>query len=275
MMSTVSNNKRYQILLTNDDGIQSPGLWAAADALSELGYVWVVAPRSQSSGAGRSMPSISDGHIEERRLTIGKQEWDTFAVGGSPAQAVLHGVLEILPQKPDLVVSGINYGENPGTDIAVSGTVGGAMEGAACGVPSIAASLQIDNVNVEYKRYSREIDFSTAAYFTQYFARLMLEKRFPPEAQFIKLDVPYVATPQTSWRLTRLAHYRYFQPVVYRKGDWSSDASIEGVVDVKPGDVPPDTDVYALVVDHVVSVTPLDLDMTARVDFGELDKKLR
>jgi 5'-nucleotidase len=274
-MNAVSNNKRYQILLTNDDGIESPGLWAAAHALSELGYVWVVAPRDQSSGAGRSMPTISDGHIEERRLTIGKQEWDTFAVGGTPAQAVLHGVLEIMPQKPDLVVSGINYGENPGTDLAISGTVGGAMEGAACGVPSIAASLQIDNVNVEYKRYSREIDFSTAAYFTQYFARLLLEKRFPPEAQFIKLDVPYVATPQTPWRLTRLAHYRYFNPMVYRKGDWSTDATIEGIVDVKPGDVAPDTDVYALVVDHVVSVTPLDLDMTARVDFSELDKKLR
>ena len=75
--------------------------------------------------------------------------------------------------------------------------------------------------------------------------------------------------------LTRLARYRYFQPAVQRKGDWSSDASIEGIVDVKPGDVPADTDVYALAVDHVVSVTPLDLDMTARVDFAELDKKLR
>ena len=274
-MDATTNNKRYQILLINDDGIQSPGLWAAAEALSELGYVWVVAPRPQSSGAGRSMPSISDGHIEERKLTIGKQEWDTFAVGGSPAQAVLHAISEILPQKPDLVVSGINYGENPGTDIAVSGTVGGAMEGAAYGIPSIAASLQIANVNVEYRRYSREIDFSTAAYFTQLFARLMLEKRFPPEAQFIKVDVPYIATPQTPWRLTRLARYRYFQPAVQRKGDWSSDASIEGIVDVKPGDVPADTDVYALAVDHVVSVTPLDLDMTARVDFAELDKKLR
>ena len=274
-MDATTNNKRYQILLINDDGIQSPGLWAAAEALSELGYVWVVAPRAQSSGAGRSMPSISDGHIEERKLTIGKQEWDTYAVGGSPAQAVLHAISEILPQKPDLVVSGINYGENPGTDIAVSGTVGGAMEGAAYGIPSIAASLQIANVNVEYRRYSREIDFSTAAYFTQLFARLMLEKRFPPEAQFIKVDVPYIATPQTPWRLTRLARYRYFQPAVQRKGDWSSDASIEGIVDVKPGDVPADTDVYALAVDHVVSVTPLDLDMTARVDFAELDKKLR
>ena len=64
----------YQILLTNDDGIKSPGLWAAAEALSKLGFVTVVAPREQSSGMGRSLPITSDGIIQEERLQIKGQD---------------------------------------------------------------------------------------------------------------------------------------------------------------------------------------------------------
>jgi len=79
---------KKQILLTNDDGIRSPGLWAAAEALSELGYVTVAAPREQSSGMGRSLPSTSDGIINMEKVQVNGQEWTVYAVGGSPAQAV-------------------------------------------------------------------------------------------------------------------------------------------------------------------------------------------
>ena len=68
------------------------------------------------------------------------KEWDVFAVGGSPSQSVAHGILEIVPQKPDLVVAGINYGENFGTDITYSGTVGAAIEAASLGIPGLAMS---------------------------------------------------------------------------------------------------------------------------------------
>ncbi len=136
--------EKYQILLTNDDGIQSPGLWAAAEALSTLGYVTVAAPRDQSSGMGRSLPGTSDGIIQPETLVVHGQSWTVYAVGGSPAQAVLHAILEIMPQKPDLVVSGINYGENIGTGITVSGTVGAAMEGAALGYKALAVSLETE-----------------------------------------------------------------------------------------------------------------------------------
>ena len=112
-------NKRPQILLTNDDGIRSPGLWAAAASLSSLGYVTVTAPRYQSSGMGRSLPSTSDGIIQEEQVRVNGQVWSVFAVGGSPAQAVLHGALEVMKQKPDLVVSGINYGENVGSGVTI------------------------------------------------------------------------------------------------------------------------------------------------------------
>ena len=77
-------DKPYQILLTNDDGIQSPGLWAAAGALSELGYVNVVAPRDQFSGAGRSLPSTSDGIITPLQMQVNGKNWTVYSVGGTP-----------------------------------------------------------------------------------------------------------------------------------------------------------------------------------------------
>ena len=132
------------ILLTNDDGIRSPGLWAAASELSKIGYVTVAAPREQSTGMGRSLPSTSDGVIKKEQVQVNGQEWTVYAVGGSPAQAVLHAVLEIVPHKPDLVVSGINYGENVGLGITISGTVGAAMEATSLGFPEMAVSLQTE-----------------------------------------------------------------------------------------------------------------------------------
>src|SRR5512136_339968 len=154
-------DKPIQILLTNDDGIQSPGLWAAAGALSDLGYVHVVAPRDQFSGAGRSLPSTSDGIISPQHMQVNGKLWTVYSVGGTPAQAVLHAICEILPEPPDLIVSGINYGENLGVGITVSGTVGAAMEGASNGIPSLAVSLETDES--DHLSYSTKIDFSAAA----------------------------------------------------------------------------------------------------------------
>lgn len=269
------NDKKYQILLTNDDGIESPGLWAAARALSEIGYVTVAAPREQSSGAGRSMPPSADGRIEKRTLQIGEEHWEVYAVGGTPALAVVFGVLQIMVVQPDLIVSGINYGENPGTDITISGTVGAAMEGAAFGIPSIAVSLQLANVNAEYLKYSRSIDFSTAGHFTQIIARKLLEKQFPHEVDLVKIDVPLTATPQTEWKLTRLSHRRYFIPVIEQVGSESQSGVIGSRYDVKMGDDSPDTDIQTLLIQHKVAVTPLSLDMTARVDLADLESKLK
>jgi 5'-nucleotidase len=83
----MSDANRPLILLTNDDGIRSPGLWAAAEALSAVGYVTVAAPREQSTGMGRSMPTTSDGAIHEEQVSVGGKTWTVYAVGGTPAQA--------------------------------------------------------------------------------------------------------------------------------------------------------------------------------------------
>lgn len=260
---------KCQILLTNDDGIKSPGLWAAAAALSELGYVTVVAPRDQSSGMGRSLPITSDGIIKEEKLEIKGQEWPVYAVGGTPAQAVLHGILEIMPQKPDIVVSGINYGSNLGTGITISGTVGAAMEAAALGYRALAVSLE--TAPDLHLTYSKDVEFFVAAHFTLQFARFLLEKPSFPDVDLLKVDVPDDATIATPWHLTRLAKQRYYDPVAPERKSWSVPGTMGYKEAPEPEDEASDSDVYVLRKKRLVSVTPISLDMTSRVDFTELE----
>ncbi len=268
----MSQSSKKQILLTNDDGIDSPGLWAAAEALSETGYVTVAAPSEHYSASGRSISRSATGQIKLQKLTVKGQEWDVYSVGGSPAQTVLHAIMEIMPQKPDLVVSGINYGENIGTDITRSGTVGAAFEGASSGIPSLASSVQI--LQKDWDSYHLDVDFSVAAYFTQYFANLILQKDLPGDVDVLNLSVPVNATPQTPWRITRLARSRYYDPRITRPGSWDEHATLTAQPYIADS-LPHDTDVYTLLVDHLVSLTPLSIDMTSRVDLADLNSLLR
>jgi 5'-nucleotidase len=261
------------ILLTNDDGIQSPGLWAAAEALSPLGYVTVAAPREQCSGCGRSMPPSADGRLHEETVTVRGKEWKVYAVGGSPAQAVQHATLELMPRRPDLVVAGINYGENLTTNITISGTVGAALQGAAMGSPSMAISLEMP---VEYfETYSTEIDFSVAAHFTALFARKLLKEELFEDVDMLKVDVPCDATPQTPWRVTRLSRHPYYIPVVPRRVQLEDTTTVEYEIVLDEKMLESDSDVYTLRVERQVSVTPLSLDLTSRVALAELEQRLR
>jgi 5'-nucleotidase len=271
-MNDMKKNKPH-ILLTNDDGIRSPGLWAAASELSKIGYVTVAAPREQSSGMGRSLPSTSDGIIRKEQVQVNGQEWDVYAVGGSPAQAVLHGVFEVLSHKPDLVVSGINYGENVGYGITISGTVGAAMEAASLGIPALAVSLQTETQY--HLSHSEDIDFSTAGYFTAYFAKRMLENKFPHDVHLMKVEVPAHATPKTEWQITKLSPQRYYQPVPAERDSWEQPGTIIYKEAAKLEQEEDDTDVYVLRQKKIVAVTPLNLDMTARVKFSDFEKLLR
>jgi len=269
----MAEEKRPLILLTNDDGIQSPGLWAAAEALSPLGYVTVVAPREQCSGCGRSMPPDADGSLREETVSVRGKEWKVYAVGGSPAQAVLHGILELMPRRPDLVVAGINYGENLTTNVTISGTVGAALQGAASGAPSMAVSLEMP---VEFfETYSTEIDFSVAAHFTALFARKLLREELFKDVDLLKVDVPCDATAQTPWRVTRLSRYQYYIPFVPRRVQLEDAVPIDYEIVLDKEVLEPDSDVYALRVERQISVTPLSLDLTSRVDLAELEQRLR
>jgi 5'-nucleotidase len=262
---------RPLILLTNDDGIRSPGLWAAAEALSAVGYVTVAAPREQSTGTGRSMPITSDGVIHEEQVTVGGKTWKVYAVGGTPAQAVQHAIFELTPRKPDLVVAGINYGENLTTGISISGTVGAAMEAAMFGVPALAVSQETDSSF--FYSYSNEIDFGVAGHFTAAFARLLLEGEGVPDVHVLNVNVPLGATPETPWRVTRLSHHRYYVPIPPKRDRLDVPGRVGYEVRM-PETLEEDSDVHALRVDRVVSVTPLSLDQTSRVDAKLLTQRL-
>lgn len=263
------NPSKKQILLSNDDGILSPGLWAMAAELSRLGFVTVAAPREQHSGAGRSVPAWADGEIKPTILQIGDQEWTCYAVGGSPAQAVQYGVFAIMQQKPDLVVSGINYGENPGTDVTMSGTVGAAIEAASYGIPALCVSLELDND--DYLGYSRTTDFSTAAVFGRRFARIMLEKQLPADVNVLNVNVPYDATPDTPWRVTHLGKHGYFVPYAKKSDNPGEAPRIDAARAPHPDDLnDPTSDISTFLKERKVSVTPLSLDLTSRVDLSDL-----
>ena len=261
------------IVVTNDDGIASPGLRAAVRAALSLGELLVVAPDQQWSGAGRSMPQGPEGRISRYPLEVDGQPVTAYQVDASPASVVLHALLELIPRRPALLISGINYGENLGTDVTISGTVGAALQGAALGIPALAASLQTPKET--HTNPSDSVDFTAAIHFTRLFARRLLTASLPFDVDLLKLDVPSDATPETPWRLTRVSRHVYFVPVPPQRTSLAEPARIDYAPLAHPERTEPDSDIYALAVDRVVSVAPLSLDLTSRTDPGEMEALLR
>ena len=253
---------RPLILLCNDDGIDSPGLAASAAALDPLGELLIVAPSVQQTGMGRSFPLENDGRISAAVVKRGDQSWPAYSANGSPAQVVEHALLELADRTPDLVVAGINYGENVTVGITASGTIGAALEAAMFGIPTLAVSMQVPVA----QHYANEdvVDFAATIHFTQQFARLWLNGSRPPDVDILKLDVPAGATPDTPWRVTRLERGAYIRVVVplRRKLD---DVGRLGYAHDPTAILDAESDAAAIR-DGVVSVTPLTLDLTARTD---------
>ncbi|MDR0337784.1 MAG: 5'/3'-nucleotidase SurE, partial [Planctomycetaceae bacterium] len=143
-----NDNKKLNILLTNDDGIYAPGLAAMAQALRRLGNVYVVAPLREQSGVSHSITFLTP--LTVKNVFVDEVHWG-WAVDGSPADCVKLGTAEILPELPDLIVSGINCGLNAGINVLYSGTVAAAIEGAFYGITSFAVSLEY-NENEPFHR---------------------------------------------------------------------------------------------------------------------------
>lgn len=250
------------ILISNDDGIHSPGLKAVAQALYDLGDLLIVAPTVQQSGMGRSMPSTNDGRLFKTEISANGHHWPAYGAVASPAQAVQHGILELATRKPALVVSGINYGENVGTGITISGTVGAALEAAAHGIPAIAISLQVGM----HQHHSNDasVDFSGAQYFARLFAERMLSMdKLPEDVDVLKIEVPAGATPETPWRITYLERKPYFEPLAPERAQFDEAGPI-GYQMASLEDLQEGSDADA-VQQGIVSVTPLSLDMTSRI----------
>jgi 5'-nucleotidase len=123
-----------RILVSNDDGIEAPGIAALAEAMGSLGEVWVVAPDSERSAQSHALTM----HKPLRASRRGERSW---SVSGTPADCVYFAVHHLMPERPAVVVSGINNGSNLGNDVFYSGTVAAAMEGCFHGVPAVAVSL--------------------------------------------------------------------------------------------------------------------------------------
>ena len=265
---------RPLILLTNDDGIRSPGLLAAAEALCDLGELLIVAPATQQTGMGRGSPPLADGVVTVEHLQIGCVDVTIYALTGSPSQAVTYAVLALADRRPDLVVSGINYGENLGTTVTVSGTVGAALQAAEMGIPGLAVSLE--TARAYHYNHGDGVDWRTAAHFTRRFARAMLATQLPFDADVLKIDVPANATSETPWRLTRQSRQSFYRmlPPANRPGPGPL-IPLDYEIHVDWATLEPDSDIWAFARDRVVSVTPLSQDLTARVSFGALDGMLR
>lgn len=265
--------ERPLILFTNDDGIDSPGLWACAEAFAPVGDILIVAPREQQSGTGRSMPITMEGRIYPRELPKNGYPYKAYAVDATPAQAVQHGVLELADRLPSLVVSGINYGENSGNGVTISGTVGAALEAASLDIPALAMSQQTPKDL--HLSYSSDVDFSAAAHFARQFGEWLINNRNrPDDVDVLKVDVPWGATLETPWRVTRISRRRVYWPTRPERIALSDIGRIGYHFDMDPSKAEPDSDVYALLIDKVISVSPMSLDMTSRTDMFRLQQIL-
>jgi 5'-nucleotidase len=218
------------------------------------------------------MPVASEGRIHAETRTIHGSEMTVYAVDGTPAQAVQHGIIELAPRPVSLLVSGINYGENVGNGITISGTVGAALEAASLGIPAIAVS-QVTRRDLHLS-YSNEVDFSAGAGFTRTFGEWLMNNRRPDDVDVLKLEIPLDATPTTPWRVTRLSRRRVYWPTRPERIALNEVGRMGYRFDYDPSRAEPDSDVYCVLHDHQVAVTPISLDMTSRTDLFRLQQML-
>ena len=144
-----------KILITNDDGIKADGIIRLAKAAKKYGEVWVVAPEEQRSAASHSITLRT--YIDVKECQFPVEGVKAFATSGTPADCVRVGVLNVMPQKPDIVLSGINFGYNAGTDVQYSATIGAAMEAVFQGIPAVAFSEGFDDAYVITDKYLDDI----------------------------------------------------------------------------------------------------------------------
>src|SRR5207244_8335864 len=191
-MASSANNDMSVVVLTNDDGVHAPGLAALEKALAELGDVYVLAPEREQSACGHALTL----HRPLRGARLGELR---FAVNGTASDCVNLGVLGFLPERPVLVVAGVNHGTNLGDDVTYSGTVSAAMEGTLLGVASVAVSLAPDG------------DLAVAAELARLIALRVLVTGLPKKT-LLNVNVP--AHPPRGIRLTRLGHRVYSEKIV-------------------------------------------------------------
>jgi 5'-nucleotidase len=237
------------ILITNDDGIYSDGLLALSESLAQVGNITVVAPDRPRSASGHSITLHKPLRVDRVRMGNGSFG---FATNGTPSDCVSLGILDLVGDTVDLVVSGINRGPNLGYDLTYSGTVSAAMEGAVYDINSFAVSVTA---------YDDDLDFSLAARFSRYLAEIMMKNKLP---RSVLLNVNVPDAPPDKIRgieITRQGKRHYDGRVEKRTDPMGRTYYWLG------GDLPVDvleegTDVKA-VADDKISITPVQMDLTA------------
>src|SRR5689334_21507413 len=236
-----SSKKSPHILLTNDDGYDAPGLKALAEVLEGWATVSIVAPNGEKSGAAQSLTL-------RQPIVVHPKSERHWAVDGTPADAVIVALHRLLPEKPDLVISGINHGANMGENVYYSGTVGAAREAALHHIPAVAMSL--------CPRKTQQ-NFVNAARIARSAAELILKEGLPDQV-LLNVNVPEpwsgdVKFTRQSKKITRNQLSEGKDPRG-RTYYWLFEQRIDK-------DVAPDTD-YAAIFSGAVSITPLHLDPT-------------
>lgn len=242
-----------KILLTNDDGINAPGISALFESIEPMGDITVVAPDTERSAVGHAI-TLSDPLRVEKVNKRGK--FFGYAVSGTPADCVKIAVWALLEDKPDIVVSGINLGNNTGISIIYSGTVSAATEGMILEIPSIAISL------AAYKKP----DFSYAAKFAKKLVNLVLKNGLPVRT-LLNVNVPNVPESEIKGvRITRQGKAVYREFFDERKDPWGrSYYWMAGEkVRIKEDDSVDDSALD----NNMVSVTPIQFDLT---DYSNLE----
>jgi 5'-nucleotidase len=255
------------ILLTNDDGIDAAGLRALIGVLCPLARVSIFAPDHNWSAAGHTKTMHKPLRVDRYPLRLGcdqgvqdlEDQVYAYTTTGAPSDCVALALLGVLPQQPDLVVSGINQGANLGHDVTYSGTVAAAMEAAISGRPAVAISLD---------SYESQ-DFDFAARVAASVVDQVLQRGLPP-GTFLNINVPGCHPDEIAGlRITRLGRRVYRDLLVQRQDPrgrpyyWIGGEPPTGHQDEG-------TDIWA-VANRYVSVTPIHLDMTAH----ELIPRLR
>ncbi len=233
-----------RILLSNDDGYRAPGLLALASKLRTLADVLVVAPERNRSGASSSLTL-------DRPLRLTQIETDSYAVDGTPADCVHLALTQLCTPPPDLVIAGINAGENMGDDVLYSGTVAAALEGRMMGYPAFAVSLLEAHTHADY----------TLAAAITYDLVKRWQAAVEPKCWLLNINVPGATSPK-GLLATRLGRRQRGGVSIAAQDPYGRPIFWVGPVGPPGLDAGPGTDFHA-VANHYVSVTPLQPDMTA------------
>lgn len=238
-----------RILITNDDGILAPGIEALYRAVSDLGHVDVVAPDDSQSAIGHAISVLKPMAVQHLHVNNTFYGW---SVAGKPADCVKLAMIELLSERPDLVLSGINAGANTGVNVLYSGTIAGAMEGALFGVPSIAFSLEL----------SEELDFTRPGHIARQIVESLIATP-PPPGICLSVNIPAC---DGGWPrgIRCCPHAPVNWEEHYEKKIGADGRAIYWLDGRMPDDqAAPDTDMAALR-EGYVAITPLQADLTDR-----------